>query len=31
MTVHERIRPIEPGMLEDRITVTDPEAPSSPT
>jgi hypothetical protein len=26
MTVHERIRLIEPGVLEDRITVTDPEA-----
>ncbi len=26
MTVHERIRPIEPGVLEDRITVTDPDA-----
>ena len=26
MTVRERIRLTEPGMLEDRITVTDPEA-----
>ena len=26
MTVHERIRFIEPGILEDRITVHDPEA-----
>jgi hypothetical protein len=26
MTVHERIRFIEPGVLEDRITVHDPEA-----
>jgi hypothetical protein len=26
MTVHERIRFIEPGVLEDRITVNDPEA-----
>jgi hypothetical protein len=26
MTVHERIRLIEPGLLEDRITVTDTEA-----
>jgi hypothetical protein len=26
MTVHERIRLIEPGVLEDRMTVTDAEA-----
>lgn len=26
MTVHERIRFVEPGVLEDRITVQDPEA-----
>ncbi len=26
MTVHERIRFTEPGILEDRITVNDPEA-----
>jgi hypothetical protein len=26
MTVHERLRLLEPGVLEDRITVTDPEA-----
>src|SRR5271157_3819731 len=26
MTVHERIRLLEPGLLEDRMTVTDPKA-----
>jgi hypothetical protein len=26
MTVHERMRFVEPGVLEDQITVTDPEA-----
>ena len=30
MTVHERIRFIEPGILEDRITVEDPEALTEP-
>ena len=30
MTVHERIRFIEPGVLEDRITVADPEALTEP-
>jgi hypothetical protein len=30
MTVHERIRFIEPGILEDRITVHDPEALTEP-
>jgi hypothetical protein len=30
MTVHERIRFIEPGVLEDRITVRDPEALTEP-
>jgi hypothetical protein len=30
MTVHERIRLIEPGVLEDRITVDDPEALTEP-
>lgn len=30
MTVHERIRFIEPGVIEDRITVTDPEALTEP-
>ena len=30
MTVHERIRFIEPGILEDRITVRDPEALTEP-
>jgi hypothetical protein len=30
MTVHERIRLVEPGVLEDRITVSDPEALSEP-
>jgi hypothetical protein len=26
MTIHERIRFVSPGILEDRITVTDPKA-----
>ena len=26
MTVHERIRLVEPGLLEDRMTVTDADA-----
>jgi hypothetical protein len=30
MTVHERIRFVGPGLLEDRITVTDPEALTEP-
>ena len=30
MTVHERIRFVEPGVLEDQITVTDPEALTEP-
>ena len=30
MTVHERIRLKEPGLLEDRITVTDPKALTKP-
>jgi hypothetical protein len=30
MTVQERIRFIEPGLLEDRITVTDPKALTKP-
>jgi len=30
MTVHERIRFVEPGVLEDRITVRDPEALEEP-
>jgi hypothetical protein len=30
MTVHERIRFISPGMLEDRITVNDPKALTKP-
>ena len=30
MTVHERIRLLEPGLLEDRITVTDPKALTKP-
>ena len=30
MTVKERIRFIEPGLLEDRITVTDPKAFTKP-
>jgi hypothetical protein len=30
MTVHERIRFTAPGMLEDRITVTDPKALTKP-
>jgi hypothetical protein len=30
MTVHERIRFIEPGILEDRITVRDPIALTEP-
>ena len=30
MTVHERIRMVEPGLLEDRITVTDPKALTKP-
>jgi hypothetical protein len=30
MTVHERIRLVAPGMLEDRITVTDPKALTKP-
>jgi hypothetical protein len=30
MTVHERIRFTEPGILEDRITVRDPEALTEP-
>jgi hypothetical protein len=30
MTVHERIRMLEPGLLEDRITVTDPKALTKP-
>ena len=30
MTVHERIRLKEPGLLEDRITVTDPKALQKP-
>jgi hypothetical protein len=30
MTVHERIRFIGPGLLEDRITVTDPKALTEP-
>ncbi|HEY7671290.1 MAG TPA: DUF6152 family protein [Gammaproteobacteria bacterium] len=30
MTVHERIRLVEPGILEDRITVRDPEALTEP-
>jgi hypothetical protein len=30
MTVHERIRFKEPGLLEDKITVTDPKALTKP-
>ena len=30
MTVHERIRFKEPGLLENRITVTDPKALTKP-
>ena len=30
MTVHERIRFVEPGVLEDRITVNDPKALEKP-
>jgi Family of unknown function (DUF6152) len=30
MTVHERIRLVEPGILENRITVNDPEALTEP-
>jgi len=30
MTVHERIRLVEPGVLEDQITVHDPEALTEP-
>jgi hypothetical protein len=30
MTVHERIRFVEPGVLENRITVNDPEALTEP-
>jgi len=30
MTVHERIRLLSPGLLEDRITVTDPKALTKP-
>jgi hypothetical protein len=30
MTVHERIRFVEPGVLENQITVTDPEALTEP-
>jgi hypothetical protein len=30
MTVHERIRFLSPGLLEDRITVTDPKALAKP-
>src|SRR5512142_361042 len=30
MTVHERIRFLSPGLLEDRITVTDPKALTKP-
>ena len=30
MTVHERIRLLEPGILEDRIRVDDPEALTEP-
>ena len=30
MTVHERIRIVEPGVLENRITVNDPEALTEP-
>src|ERR1700733_14438320 len=30
MTVHERIRMVDPGLLEDRITVTDPKALTKP-
>jgi hypothetical protein len=30
MTVHERIRFVEPGLLEDQITVHDPEALTEP-
>jgi hypothetical protein len=30
MTVHERIRFVEPGILENRITVNDPEALTEP-
>ncbi len=30
MTVHERIRLVEPTLLEDRITVTDPKALTKP-
>ena len=30
MTVHERIRVVEPGVLEDQITVNDPEALTEP-
>ena len=30
MTVHERIRLVEPGVLEDQITVRDPEALTEP-
>ena len=30
MTVHERIRLKEPGLLEDKITVTDPKALTKP-
>ena len=30
MTIHERIRFTEPGLLENRITVNDPEALTEP-
>ena len=30
MTVHERIRLVNPTLLEDRITVTDPKALTKP-
>ncbi len=30
MTVHERIRLLEPTLLEDQITVTDPKALTKP-
>jgi hypothetical protein len=30
MTVHERLRVVEPGVLEDQITVNDPEALTEP-
>jgi hypothetical protein len=30
MTVRERIRFVSPGVLEDRITVTDPKALTKP-